>query len=300
MNANNLLRGDPLLPPAAAAAPQGNADCVASSSSSSPFRLESDLTRVLPRDDPARMKLTEEENENALAIKEMVEGMPDLDNLSDFMYAQLALICEDNVEDAINRCFGMQDFRREYGLVDSLQEGSRYLRWGINQFPLHFVNFEFHEATGMYFFVVDMDKIRFSAEMVEEFGKLMYYSVHLFVPDMEAVRRGYISVSECQGMSMRKDVLKHFGRFSTEFLGHYPFICKSRLFHTSAMVNVIVSMLRKLLPDDLFEVGLQFDGHIGETFLVPTVQEANARTLNSMVEALKLRYDNEKSFSIMS
>jgi hypothetical protein len=130
MNANNDI---PQAAAAAAAAlpalPADETNHVASSSF---------LARVLSYGDPGRMKLTQKENENALAIQEMVEGLPDLDNLSDLMYAQLAIICKDRVEDAVNRCYGMQEFRHEYNLVDNLEQGSRYLRWGIQQLPLHF------------------------------------------------------------------------------------------------------------------------------------------------------------------
>ena len=121
-------------------------------------------------------------------------------------------------------------------------------------------------------------------------------------PDVESIRKGIICVAECEGMGgMRRGLLKHFSTFFSQFLCYYPFTGQCRCFHTGTMVNVLVSMLRQILPKnirDQLQVGFQMDEHLGDALLVPTVEEANGRTIGRMAEALKLRYNNERSFSL--
>lgn len=45
------------------------------------------------------------------------------------------------------------------------------------------------------------------------------------------------------------------------------------------MVNVLVSMLLPILPRATLKVGFQLDGHLGDIFLVPTIEQATRKTL---------------------
>ena len=279
----------------------------AHSDSPSPFRKEQDLTKILTQYDPERMKLTRQENQHALEIKEMVEGMPDLDNLSDLMYAQLAIVCKDNVENAIERCYAMQEFKQEYIIVDTVQQGFRHLQANFALFPEQMLSFSFAQSEGTYTFVHDFTKFEpkafTSAEMAEDWLKVMYYSHILFFPDIESIRKGIVFVVECQGMGLRREVLRFLTSFFSQFLSYYPMNGQCRLFHTGAMFNVIISMLRALLPQQMresFQIGLQIDGTLGDIFLVPTVQQANQKMLRRMQTALQQRYHNEQHFSLIT
>lgn len=270
------------------------------------FRSEEDLVNLLDRDDPIRMKLTREEHENALAIKERVEELQDLDDLPDFVYAQLAIICKDNVEDAIQRCYGMQGFRQEYKILNTVEQGHYALTQYFKTFPLDILSFSFNQDEGSYVFVHDCTKfdpkLLTSPTMEEDWFKNMYYSHILFFPDFESVRRGITCLVECEGMTMRRDVLKYFKTFFADFLAYYPFLGRCRYFHTGAMLNVIASILRRILPEgplrDTHQVGFQFESHMSEVFLTPTVEEANQRVIARMVDCLELRYENEKWFKL--
>ena len=66
------------------------------------------LNAMLGQDDPLRMKLTHPELEAAKRIRTTIQGLRDFDNLNDFMYAQLAIICLDDVEDAVERAYALQ------------------------------------------------------------------------------------------------------------------------------------------------------------------------------------------------
>ena len=51
-----------------------------------------------PEVDVSRITLTEEETRWAKAIKTAIEEDPEVDNLNDFLYAQIALIDKDDIE----------------------------------------------------------------------------------------------------------------------------------------------------------------------------------------------------------
>lgn len=63
-----------------------------------------------------RTMLSEQEISWALNIKRVIESHPELDSLSDYAYAQLALIVKDNIQEAVERTQHMQCFREEYDI----------------------------------------------------------------------------------------------------------------------------------------------------------------------------------------
>jgi hypothetical protein len=75
-----------------------------------------------------RMTLTADERRWALAIKAAIEQEPEVDNLSDFMYAQYGIICKGNVADAVDRAESLQWYRHNYGVAGSLKDGEKALR----------------------------------------------------------------------------------------------------------------------------------------------------------------------------
>ena len=77
--------------------------------------------------DPSRMVLTPEERQWALSIKAAIVGDPEVDNLSDFEYAQLALMDHGDVEAAVERARHMQTFKHEYGITDTLEQSRQLL-----------------------------------------------------------------------------------------------------------------------------------------------------------------------------
>ena len=270
-----------------------------------PFRDDTDVQRILSENDPNRLKLTKQEHDHAIVIKEMIESMPDLDNLSDLMYAQLAIVCKDNVEDAIERCYGMQEFREEYKIVDTYQQGALYLKRILELFPEQFLSFSYSDEEGKYVFVHDVEKFDTSAfttaELADDWLRMMYYTHLLFYPDVEAIRKGIIIVIDCEGMTMRRGFLKHSKYLFDQFLAYYPHGGQARLFNTGTIMNTFACILRKFLPPDSrdqFIVGYQYEGGMGSGFLSPTVEVANQRVLSRMQQCLKARYDNEKLFSL--
>lgn len=257
-------------------------------------------------DDPLRMKLTREEHAWAWDIKDCIEMLDDLDNLCDFWYAQLAIVCQDNVEDAVKRAYGLQCFREEYKIRDSVEQGCHCMQQLVYELsPKQLLSFSFSHSDGTYVLVHDITKAdtnRVSTpKKCDDYFGFCYYLHTLWGPDFESIRKGGICCVECEGWDWKKKqdgklILRYF----TRLLTFYPFrgVCKS--YHTGMFANLLASALRKAIPSlkETFFMGLQFDGRLDEAFLVPSLEFSNRRLLSRMEATLKLRYQNERTFTL--
>lgn len=267
---------------------------------------EEELPLIMGKDDPRRMELTMEEWEWAINIKGSVETNPDLDNLSDFMYAQLALICKDNTEAALKRIVALQDFRREYGIKETQEEACRAVNRYIELFPNSYLAFGFSKDDGAYMTAYDFSKFDTSAidspKRVNELFVGGYYIHHVMCPDLATVRKGSVFLMECGGVKWNhKPDIKLAVLLYQQLVSVYPCQNKLKHYHTGVIFKVLSSLLKRALPEDQkhrFESGLVLDQPLDVMCLVPTPEAAEKRTLHNMQEALKRRYENEKYFSL--
>lgn len=278
-----------------------------SSSSSSegdfPQLEEEPLPAIMGPHDPKRMALTREEKQWALDIKDIVKMMPDLDNLSDFMYAQLALICEDDTEDAIRRAYGLQAFREEYNILDTYEDGCRCIRALVGLFPEELLSFGFSHQGGTYVLVHDASKLKTTAldtpKKVETFFAASYYLHQAMIPDMASARKGIIVLVECSQFSFVQKQNSNIQQLFSQLLSIYPFTGSLRCYHTGLMFNLLASMLRSVLPPklkDKIKTGLMLDQSLDTYYMVPSVEAVGQRVIQRMSETLKKRHDNLDAF----
>jgi hypothetical protein len=104
---------------------------------------------------PNRMLLTDHERHLAINIKAAIAANPDVDSVSDFMCAQLALIEGDNIEGAIARAYHLQCFREEYGIRDTSEDGKKCFADYVELFPKLHLAFTFYFGEGNYVMVVE-------------------------------------------------------------------------------------------------------------------------------------------------
>jgi hypothetical protein len=161
---------------------------------------EEAIPQMLRIDDPRRMKLTKQEHRWAYDIKNTIQSMAELDNLSDFMYAQLAIITKGNLEDAIRRVTGLQHYRQEYNILDTLQDGCQQMKMLFEFFPEQFLDFSFSLSGGTYVLIHDVTKmdtaVLNTAEKVQKFMAAAYYLHTTMCPDMASIRSGCIAIME--------------------------------------------------------------------------------------------------------
>lgn len=265
---------------------------------------EEALPAIMGQDDPRRMQLTREESDWALDIKDAVESLAELDNMSDLMYAQLAIICHDDIPNAIRRAYGLQEFRQEYKILDNLEEGCHRLRGLVDMFPEEFLSFSFSEQESIYVLIHDLSKLNFEAlkspKDVHRFFAGAFYLHTIFCPDLASIRKGMLVMIECEAMDWsKKPSFKVLSQLSSQLLTIYPFIGYAYFYHTGVFINMMASMLRKLLPKNLgdrLRTGMRFDDRLDKCFLVPDVETATQKVISEMEKTLKRRYENEKAF----
>jgi hypothetical protein len=136
-------------------------------------------------------------------MKQAIAANPEVNDVSDFMCAQLALIDGDDTEGAIERIRQLQCFREEYGILDTAEDGRRCFGEYIQLFPKLHLSFTFHCEGGSY--VMIFDNAEFDAGCLrtpEQFRSWLggsYYTCATFCPDFESIRTGAVLVAECQG-----------------------------------------------------------------------------------------------------
>ena len=264
------------------------------------------LPPLLSKDDPRRMKLTREEYQWALDLKDHVESLPDLDNMTDFMYAQFAVFTKGNLEEAVNRAFGMQEFLQEFSILDSHEEGCRYLKFLMDTFPRQFLSFSFSDLEGTYVLAQDVacfdTTVLVTPDQMNDWLKASYYIHTAMSPDMATIRKGIIALLECEGVNWtQKQDYKNLQRMFSQLLQHHPIKGEMRHYHSGLIINLLTSMVKPFLckeTRDMIKMGLQLDGRLDQLFLVPDVATATARTLLRLQATLKRRYDNERSFKL--
>lgn len=256
-----------------------------------------------------RMYLLSDERSWANQIKERVENMPELDNLSDYWYAQLTLVELGDTHAALERVVALQQVRQEYKIVDSLVEAKRALREGLRLglFP-DLLAFDFNLVRGGLFLAWDMakqeNKAAFKSNPRAEdiVVKQLYFIYQALTCDMEAIRRGHTMMIECEGYSLTSGVDMSMIRMFLNVVEHYPINVQAHQhYNNGVLANAILSMGRKLLPSDLQEkvhFGLRSPERLDRIFLNPTPEAAMARMLAKIDAALERRYRNESIFAL--
>lgn len=262
---------------------------------------------LFPRD-PSRMELTQEEIEWAKAIRTAVEANNEVDNLSDFMYAQYALIDQDNLDQALRRIQHFQIFRQEYRLLDTADEGILILHRLIDLLPNIMLSVSFNEEEGNFVLVMDIaafreKNLKTDADYRYLLG-FVYYIGHVLSPDFTAIRQGTCYVIECDGYDWKNLTMSTRRRLWTESLAVYPYrIQQIKYFHTGIYANMAAALMKRFLPVEVYSkiaVGCQFAGRLDTFYAVPTRELANDRFLRRTETCLLARYENIKNFRLPS
>ena len=258
--------------------------------------------------DPRRMQIFDEERDWAIAIKDAALATPELDPVTDFWYAQLAIVDKDDIESALERLHHLQAFRQEYDVRDRFEEGRRCLHKFVGMFPRHILSYSFNFTEGCFVFITDQSATDLgqlsSVEQVSEYLKHAYYFATVFNPDLEGVRRGASFLLECEGFDWAKHVSADtYKRLWTELACQYPMnFNQVKHFHTGMFYNLLLSLTKRFLPQSIRSkllTGCQFDQRLDTLYLVPTVEIANQRLLARLENCLSRRYENEATFSLL-
>jgi hypothetical protein len=252
--------------------------------------------------DPLRMDLTIEEGENAWAIRRAIEAIPELDNLSDFMYCHLAIVVGDDVEDAVKRATHLQTFRQNFRVLDTLEDGRKAFQEMIEILPEFVLALEFHEDSySLFFNLKGFDaSLLTTPEKLNAIIKGYYYIRQCLSADFETIRQGVFIHFECNGYDWTKHLsVKHYRKFWDAFMKSYPFRFTAKWYHTGRLLNVANTAAKKIYYQNLLDdFQIEAPAFLDEIYLQPNLEIANRRLLLTLENALRRRFQMEREFSL--
>lgn len=263
------------------------------------------LPPVLLHDDPGRMLITKEERRIALLIKQGVLENPEINEVSDFMCAQLAIVDGDNIEVSLDRLAKWQWVLDEYKIVRTAEDCVQCFQKMLKIMPLYHLGFAYHNDGGNYVMIYDMagfdSRLLNDEDNVIAWMRSNCYHCDVMNPDLEAVRRGIVLMLECEGYDWKRGLsLKLLKLVWSEVASVQPLNwAKIKYFNSGVIMNLVISMLKPLIPKYVhkkLELGCQFDKRLDELYLVPTVGHAHQRFLERVTQVIEQRYENERTF----
>lgn len=259
--------------------------------------------------DPSKMQLSREERQWALELKRAIQDEADLDELTDYMYAQFAIVDRGDLPKSMDRARNLQGFRENRDVRDTLKEAQTTLQRFTALLPAHLLHFFFNEHTDTWCFIVDFVKVDMGALSTPEARRTflvgIYYLYHAVNHQFDAIRRCLFQILECGGFKWRGPRMIDLNLFKEgmeDVVGIYPVtFYKKRFCNAGTILTMFWTMIRRVTPADLrdkFEIIDNTDIRLDEVCLVPTVEAATARILRDLNEALRRRYENEATFRL--
>lgn len=167
------------------------------------------------------MAISQEERQNAQALKTAIlegdegeETIRDmLEHTTDMEFAQYAIIEGDNISKCLERMRKLREFRTNYQIDDTAEQGEESIRAFMEMLPGFSLNVDQCARHKHYVHVLDFakfnpKKIHLPQDWKVFFRGIYYYMVALN-PTLSAVRNGVLGIIECDGMG--------FDNFSIEF-----------------------------------------------------------------------------------
>jgi hypothetical protein len=261
-----------------------------------------------------RMILIEGELRRALEIKEAVANDPGLEPLSDFMYAQYAIIALTyfvDLDTVLKQIRRVQCLRDEYGIVECHSHAQETVtRLILEVIPGHHLAFQF--GYNSYEHAVDLTNFN-AAHVLSDPEKTRiwmageYYLMHAAYSDFESIRQGSIKMFECEGYDWRSSEMLNMAcmeKLGSELLASYPAHFRAlKHYHTNNFVNMALSMMKRILPEHIYEYFILDcrvvdDGSVGlpDHYCEFGLEESDELLLAELEDALRTRYDNDSAF----
>ncbi|CAB9502836.1 unknown protein [Seminavis robusta] len=173
-----------------------------------------------------------------------------------------------------------------------------------------FMSFSYLPEDGRYTIVYDQAKFDIRCvENPEQFCtsiKSLFYINQIMRPDLQAHRQGLGYLVECGGYEWGQGMvdLQAYVRLMSELHIAFPLPVHSvKHFNTSMLFNVLLPIVKRAIPAEMqenFEIGCTFAGgmRLDQFYMLPTPEAASERFRRQLKIAAKIRYDNERIFTL--
>lgn len=261
---------------------------------------------------PAALWLSPLEHAWAMQIKGFVEAESTIKPLTDYEYAEHAIIAEGDLEKAIGRIRGMQTFREVYQLQDTVEEGVRYFQEYCRVQPGLAISFDVARDTGTCicvwnFAVFDPSRALATDESWKNYIVGEYYWWKTGQPNFRSVRQGSYHLVECEGMGWHNFDLTFEKRWNEELADHIPAkIKRIMMYNPNLVINLAWSMVKPFMREEHRKgicMGRTYDETNPEATLVdmfcqPNPQAAEERMLENGKKYLAIRHQHCRTFRL--
>ncbi|CAB9529737.1 expressed unknown protein [Seminavis robusta] len=245
-------------------------------------------------------------------------------NLSDFEYAQHAIIAQGNIQEAMDRIEGMHHFRKEYGIDHSGDQIAYYLQEIMKQQPGYLLHLDNNPNTNDGVIAIDAarwDPVKAlthdtnNANKDPEFNWKVsligvYYMHYVVQPSLASIRQGLLTLVECDGVSWRNFSIQWDNRFHGEMFGNLPVKFKACLaYNTSMIANLVFSMMKPIMPKsmkDSLHLGCSLLGsdeaptnlRLGDVYLQPSREVVQRAIVQRAMGLTAQRRFHEMTFKL--
>ncbi|CAB9496300.1 expressed unknown protein [Seminavis robusta] len=296
--------------------------------------MDSSDTSSMETDDPEGMTVSPQEHAWALEIKTAAETPNSgFRPISDFEYAQYALVTRGRLNEALARIRKIQSFQAQYQVDNTPSQGVSIVEQFRHLQPTALLNLDKHPDTGDS--IICFDRSTYFPAITkapspdhtdpEHNWKIdilfWYYALRTVQPDFHTIRHGVVFLFEAMGLGKDNVDVSLAKRLHREMWAYYPFeIQRTRIYNANQSVPLLVSALQSLLrPEELqcIETGCTVHGDdddgfhqstdratnsppltLGDIYLQPTVDQSGRYLLARIMELLTLRSQNEESFRL--
>lgn len=277
------------------------------------------------QDQQAAMTLSPEERTWAkqLARNVQVNGPTlGISPVSDMNYAQHVIIARGDLDQALWRMKGLQEFRRVYNVQDSLspEDALVWVERFVRDQPgvLMHLDVDLNNGEGVTAWNYAAFHPQRGLETEANWKVHILFSYYIFLalhPTFQAIRQGGILLLEGQGMSWGNFDMTYETRQQEELFQHMPIKFQQiRVYNSNTIVNLFMSLMKPLLkPFGRIDVQMGCrveeelgDAHLsstatrtlGELYLNPNYDVAMHNMLQRAKRLFQLRYHNEKVFRL--
>lgn len=260
---------------------------------------------------PAELWLSPLEHSWAVQLKEFVEAESTIKPLTDYEYAEHAIIAEGNLEQAIRRIKGMQTFREVYQPQDTVEEAVHYFREYCRQQPGNIISFDVQDTgtciCACHLAVFDPSKALATEQSWKTYMVGEYYWWKAQQPTLRSVRQGSIQLMECEGVGWHNIDLTFEKRWNEEIADHIPAKLKHiMMYNPNLVMNLAWSLVKPFMREEHRKgicMGCVFDQENPEATLMdmfcqPTPQAAAQRALENGKKYIAIRYQKCRTFRL--
>ena len=261
------------------------------------------------------MDLTDEERGWALSIKKaMMDADPAFaQSISDFEYAQHAIVAKEKISKALRRIRRLRDFKQEHGISrenETLEAGLELIQRFEQLAPGFFMAFGQDEKGGSIttwhyssFFPKNFEKAQDWRNCFAAF----YYLMEAMQPDIAAVRQGVVFLADCKGIGWRNFSLEMEKHAAKLYQDAYPVRIKQMdMVNSPVLMKAMYTLCKPFLSKKLKEI-IRIDEksedlhtHLARDVLPATFggTQTSMDMNKNIEELLRKRFENKAKFKL--